>query len=165
MRQQIALLTATLTEEKAVLGEVRTLLEKEQSCLSALDLEGMEQSQQALGDTMQKLELLSRGCRNQISSLGAALGLSEAGTLTPVLERLGQAERAALKKAQEEVVNESRALNRALELHRGLLTDSLSMVNYSVNFFNRLFNPSDTYGNAGTLVSRRGGSRFVCKEI
>ncbi|UFS72408.1 flagellar protein FlgN [Geomonas sp. RF6] len=165
MKQQIALLAATLKEEKTVLGEVRSLLEQEQTSLSALDLPAMEESQQALAETLEKLELLSRGCRNQISSLAASLGISEPASLSPVIARLAQPEQGALKKAQDEVITESRALNRALELHRGLLHDSLSMVNYSVNFFNRLFNPVDTYGNAGSLVARRGGSRFVCKEI
>jgi hypothetical protein len=97
--------------------------------------------------------------------IGTELGLSANTTLSPIIARLHQPEQGALRDAQTRVSAHSQALNGALALNRGLLEDSLKVVDRSVSFFNRLFNPGETYGLAGSLVSRRGGSRFVCKEI
>ena len=61
--------------------------------------------------------------------------------------------------AQASIAAGSKTLGSALTLNQGLLEDSLQVVERSVSFFNRLFNPNDTYGMAVSLVARRGGSR------
>lgn len=165
MKGSIAVLIASLTEKGELLKQLKVLLQEEQSCLIALDLAKLEENQQEITAAMERMAQLSKGCKSMIDSLGAELGLAGNVTLSPVIARLAQPEQQALREAQSKVAADSRALGGALDLNRGLLEDSLKMVDKSVNFFNRLFNPGDTYGVAGAIVSRRGGSRFVCKEI
>lgn len=164
MKQSIAELIAALSEKRAVLNLLQALLKKEQECLSALDLAGLEENQQAVVEKMEQLARLSERCKLMIAGIGVELGLGENSTLSPIIARLGQPEQQALKEAQAAINAGSKALGSALALNRGLLQDSLQVVERSVGFFNRLFNPNDTYGMAGSLVARRGGSRFVCKE-
>ena len=165
MKQNIAELIATLAEKGRVLQEMRRLLQLEQSCLASLDLVRLEQNQQEIACTMERMAQLSDACRGMIEAIGAEQGLPGNATLTPIISRLAQPERGALEEAQASIAADSRALGGSLVLNRTLLEDSLKMVDRSVSFFNRLFNPGDTYGLAGSIVARRGGSRFVCKEI
>lgn len=165
MRQRTAELIATLAQKGELLREMRRLLHKEQECMIALDLSGLEENQQEISRVMQHMTDLSESCKAMISALGAEFGLPGSSALTPVIERMPQPEQGALRAAQKQVAADSKELGGALELNRGLLEDSLKVVERSVTFFNRLFNPVDTYGLAGSLVARRGASRFVCKEI
>ena len=164
MKQNIAELISKLAEKGALLQDMRRLLQQEQACLVALDLAGLEENQQEIAGTMERMEALSRGCKEMIAALGAELGLPGDATLTPIIARLAQPEQGALRAAQTWITADSKDMGGDLALNRGLLEDSIKVVERSVSFFNRLFNPGDTYGMAG-LVSRRGGSRFVCKEI
>jgi hypothetical protein len=165
MKQSITELIAALSEKGAVLTEMTRLLEEEQACLASLDLARMDENQQQIGTVMERMALLSHSCQTLIGSVGAELGLPANQTLSPIIEKVGQPERGALKSVQRRIAEQSQALNGALTLNRVILEDSLNVVGGSLNFFNRLFNPVDTYGNAGFMVSNRGGSRLVCKEI
>jgi len=165
MKQSIAELISTLAEKGTQLQEMRRLLQQEQACLVALDLAKLEENQQEIACTMERMAQLSDSCRTMIAAIGSELGLPGDATLTPIISRMAQPEQRALKEAQARIAADSRALGGALTLNRTLLEDSLKMVDRSVSFFNRLFNPGDTYGLAGSIVARRGGSRFVCKEI
>ena len=165
MKQSITELISTLDEKRALLQEMRELQQQEQSCLVALDLVGLEQNQREVACVLERMERLSGACQALITVVGADLGLAGNQTLTPIIEKLGQPESGALKIMQSQVAEQSRALHSSLTLNRAILTDSLKVVEGSLNFFSRLFNPVDTYGNAGSLVSRRSGSRLVCKEI
>lgn len=158
-------LLSALAEKGILLKQLRTLLQMEQSCLVSLDLEALEQNQQEILEAMERMAVLSGKCKGMIASLGAELGLTGATTLSPVIAKLPNLEQGALREAQAAIMADSKALDGALTLNRGLLEDSLKVVDRSATFFNRLFNPGDTYGMAGSLVSRRGGSRFVCKEV
>ena len=131
----------------------------------ALDLARLEENQQQISDLMARMEKLSQSSKAQIAALGSQLGLPEGSSLSPVIARLAQPEQGALRAAQTRISADSQAMGGELALNRGLLEDSIKVVERSVSFFNRLFNPGETYGLAGSLVSRRGGSRFVCKEI
>jgi len=165
MAQRTAELIATLAEKGELLREMRLLLKEEQSCLVALDLDALEENQREIARVMDRMAQVSDSCKAMIAAIGAELGLQEGATLSPIIERLAPSEQGPLREAQRRLTDDSRELGGTLELNRGLLTDSLKVVERSVNFFNRLFNPVDTYGLAGSMVARRGGSRFVCKEI
>jgi hypothetical protein len=165
MKSSTAQLIDTLSEKGTLLQEMKGLLQQEQACLVALDLAGLEENQQRISDTMDRMAQLSGSCRAQVAALGAEVGLAGDATLSPIIARLSQPDQGALREAQARVAAQSQGLDGALALNRGLLEDSLKVVDRSVSFFNRLFNPGETYGLAGSLVSRRGGSRFVCKEI
>jgi len=165
MKQNIAELISRLAEKGNVLQEMRRLLQQEQSCLAALDLAGLERNQQELACSMERMARLSESCGAMIAALGAELGLPGNVTLTPIIDRVAHPEKGALKEAQGRIAADAKALRGDLALNRTLLEDSLKLVDRTVGFFNRLFNPVDTYGLAGSLVARRGGSRFVCKEI
>jgi len=165
MRQRTAQLIATLAQKGELMQELRAHLEKEKECMLALDLAGLEHTQQEIARLMGQMAHLSESCRSLVVELGSELGLSGSPALTPIIDRMAQPEQGALREAQKRVQGESRELHGALELNRSLLSDSLQVVERSINFFNRLFNPVDTYGLAGSLVSRRGGGRLVCKEI
>lgn len=165
MKKSVVELIAVLREKRAILKELKDLLQVEQECLVDLDLAALEQNQQEISGAMDRMAQLSRSCRAMISALGTEVGLSGNTTLSPIIARLAQPEQGALREAQADVMADSRALDGALSLNRSLLDDSLKMVDRSATFFNRLFNPGDTYGMAGSLVARPGGSRFVCKEV
>jgi DNA repair photolyase len=165
MKPNIAELISTLAEKGALLREMRRLLQEEQSCLISLDMSGLEDNQQEIACTMERMAQISERCKAMIAAIGAELGLPANTTLSPIIARMGHPEQGALREAQTRITADSQGLNGALTLNRGLLEDSLKVVERSVSFFNRLFNPGDTYGLAGSLVARRGGSRFVCKEI
>lgn len=164
MSAAVTELLAALSEKGELLTRLNALLEEERSSLTSLDLAGLEENQQDVNEAMERLATLSESCRRMIGSLGAEFGLGETVSLTPVIAQLAGAEKGALQEAQALVAARSRALSGTLALNRGLLEDSLNVVDGSVSFFNRLFNPGDTYGMGGSIVSRRGGSRFVCKE-
>jgi hypothetical protein len=165
MKRSISELIATLAEKAALLKELQSLSQQEQSCLVSLDLQALDENQQKMEQAMDRMSTLSERCRGLMASIGTQLGLPNDANLSPIISRLPQPEQLALKEAQSTVLEESRELNGALNQNRGLLQDSLNVVQRSVIFFNRLFNPGDTYGVAGSLVARRGGSRFVCKEV
>lgn len=165
MKPSIKTLLAVLSEKGALLEELKVLLQQEQFCLTSLDLPGLEQNQQEMHAAMERMARLSEQCKALIASIGAELGLAGNETLSPLIAHLAPPEQEALKKAQAGIAADSQALGGFLALNRGLLEDSLKVVDRSVSFFNRLFNPGDTYGVAGSIVASRGGSRFVCKEI
>ena len=165
MKPNIADLISKLAEQGTLLQEMRRLLEQEQSCMVSLDLARLEENQQEIAGTMERMAQLSDACREMIAAIGAEQGLPGGATLSPIIARLAHPEKGALQEAQARISADSKALSGALTLNRTLLEDSLRMVDRSVSFFNRLFNPGDTYGLAGSIVARRGGSRFVCKEI
>ena len=165
MNHDTTQLITTLSEKGELLREMKGLLQEEQACMIALDLEALECNQQQIGRTMERMAQVSESCKSMIAALGSGLGLSDTATLSPVIERLPPSQQVTLRELQQRVTADSRELSGALTLNRGLIEDSLKVVQHSVNFFNRLFNPVDTYGVAGSLVSRRGGSHFVCKEI
>jgi len=165
MKESIAELIAVLGEKGALLQEMRRLMQREQSCLVALDLGGLEQTQQEIAGTMERMAGLTASCKAMIAAIGAEQGIPGSATLSPIIARMAPPERQALQEAQTRIQADSQDLGGALNLNRGLLEDSLKVVERSVSFFNRLFNPGETYGLAGSLVARRGGSRFVCKEI
>ena len=56
-------------------------------------------------------------------------------------------------------------MNRVLAFNRELLQASLRTVNRSLDFFNRVFSDSCTYGDAGRMVQGSQGARLFCKEI
>lgn len=165
MERSIVELIAALCEKGVLIDQLKALLQEEQECMASLDLARMEENQQEIVLGMERLRGLSEKCQCMIGSIGVDLGMPGNSTLSPILEKLGQPERQALKDAQLAVTGNAQALQGALALHRRLIEDSLNLVGRSVNFFNRLFNPGDTYGVAGSLVSRRGASGFVSKEI
>jgi hypothetical protein len=165
MKPSISELLTALTEKVALLKELQVLSQQEQSCLVALDLQSLDENQQKLEEVMDRMERVTNRCRGLISAIAIDLGLSGHTSLSPIISRMKQPEQGALKEAQAQVMAESKALNGVLALNRGLLEESLDVVQRSVEFFNRLFNPGETYGVAGSLVARRGGSRFVCKEV
>ncbi|OGU10257.1 MAG: flagellar biosynthesis protein FlgN [Geobacteraceae bacterium GWC2_58_44] len=164
MNRSITELIAALSDKGELLNQLQGLLQEEQGCLTSLDLARLEENQQEMADAMDRLGRLSESCRKMIESIGSDLGLAGNASLSPIIARLAQPEQKVLREAQARIAADSQALSGALTLNRGLLEDSLKVVDRSVNFFNRLFNPGDTYGGAGSLVARRGGSRFVCKE-
>lgn len=165
MKQNITELISKLAEKGTLLQEMRGLLQREQTCLASLDLVSLEENQQAIACTMDRMAQLTDACKAMIAAVGSELGLSGNVTLSPIIARMAQPEQGALREVQTRITADSLALGGALALNRTLLEDSLRMVERSVNFFNRLFSPGDTYGLAGSIVSRRGSSRFVCKEI
>lgn len=165
MDRSIAELIAALCEKGVLIDQLKGLLKEEQECMQSLDLARMEENQQEIAVAMERLRLLSERCRGMIGSVGARMGIPGNSTLSPIIERLAPPEKQALREAQSSITADAQALNGALALHRRLVEDSLNVVGRSVGFFNRLFNPGDTYGMAGSLVSRRGGSSFVSKEI
>lgn len=165
MDRSIVALIAALCEKGVLIDQLKALLQEEQECMASLDLAKIEENQQEIVAGMERLRLLSEKCREMIACIGGELGIPGNTTLSPIIERLGPQEKKALKEAQESVVGNAQALTGALALHKRLIEDSLNVVGRSVNFFNRLFNPGNTYGVAGSLVSGRGASGFVSKEI
>jgi hypothetical protein len=165
MKRNIAELISTLANKGELLREMRRLLQQEQACLVALDMVKLEENQQEIARVMVRMAELSDSCRAKISVIGVELGLPGNASLSPIIARMSHPEKGALREAQARIAADSQGLSGTLALNRGLLEDSLKVVERSVNFFNRLFNPVDTYGLAGSMVARPGGSRFVCKEI
>jgi len=166
MDRSVVELIAALCEKGVLLDQLQALLQEEQDCLISLDLARLEENQQEITAGMERLAKLSGQCQQMIGAIGTELGMPGNTTLSPIIERLGASEKRALKEAQESVTGNVRALQGALALHRRLIEDSLNVVGRSVNFFNRLFNPGQTYGGAGAFVkSGRGASGFVSKEI
>ena len=165
MDRNIAELIAALCEKGVLIDQLKALLQEEQDCMVSLDLARLEENQQEIVAGMDRMARLSEHCRQMIASIGAELGIPGNSTLSPIIARLGQPEQQALREAQSSVAADAQALNGALALHRGLIEDSINVVGRSIGFFNRLFNPGDTYGLAGSIVANRGSSRFVCKEI
>ncbi|MBJ6801199.1 flagellar protein FlgN [Geomonas propionica] len=166
MDRNVVELIAALCEKGVLLDQLQALLQEEQECMTSLDMARLEQNQQEIAAGMERLERLSGQCRQMIASIGADLGMPGNSTLSPIIERLAAPEKEALKEAQQSVTGNARALQGALALHRRLVEDSLNVVGRSVNFFNRLFNPGQTYGGAGAFVNAgRGASGFVSKEI
>lgn len=165
MDRSIVELIAALCEKGVLIDRLKALLQEEQECMTALDMARMEENQQEIAAGMERLRVLSEKCRQMIATVGAELGMPGNTTLTPIIERLPAQEKLALKEAQESISNNAEALSGALALHRRLIEDSLNLVGRSVSFFNRLFNPGNTYGVAGSFVTGRGASGFVSKEI
>lgn len=165
MEPRIAELIAALCEKGVLMDQLQGLLREEQECMSSLDLARMEENQQEIAAGMQRMARLSTRCQEMIAAIGTELGIPGNKTLTPIIEKLAEPEKLALKDAQQSILSNAQAFNGALALHQRLIEDSLNLVGRSVNFFNRLFNPGNTYGMAGALVSGRGSSGFVSKEI
>ncbi|ACM18999.1 flagellar biogenesis chaperone FlgN [Geotalea daltonii FRC-32] len=158
-------LIRALREKGALLDEMYQLLEEEQNCIIALDMARLETNQSEVDSAMGRLERLNGNCRNLLAKTGAALGLEDNGSLSPLIARTAGQERLALQGLQTDLTTSTTAVDNLLAMNRNLLQDSLGLVDRSLNFFNSLFNNPTTYGQAGTMRTNNGGARLVCKEI
>jgi hypothetical protein len=165
MSETITALIEVLTEKGVVLEEMRILLEEEQECIIALDLARMARNQEAIDQATAKMESLNGNCRELIEKSGAELGLLSNNTLSPIIERAGTPDKDLLSGLQTRIFSCSTALNHLLAVNRGLIQDSLGVVERSISFFNSVLGTGSTYGEEGRMVSGRSGSRLVCKEI
>lgn len=159
-----ALITA-LKEKGALLDEMYRLLEEEQNCIVALDMARLEANQSAIDSAMVRMERLNVNCRALLAKAGDTFGLDNNGRLTPLIERTAGRERLMLQGLQKDLTTSTTAVDNLLSLNRGLLQDSLGIVDRSLNFFNGLFNSPTTYGEAGRMKNTKSGARLVCKEI
>lgn len=165
MTETIAELIGVLTEKGTILEEMRNLLEEEQKCIVALDLARMEANQEEIDKATVRMETLNNNCRLLIAKSGEELGLSGNSTLTPIISRVRPPEKDRLEGLQTSLFSSSSALDGLLAVNRGLIQDSLGVVERSISFFNVVFTKSTTYGEAGRMVSNPTGVRLVCKEI
>lgn len=158
-------LIAALAEKDQLIADLLQVLEEERKCIVAMDMTVLEQVDDRKRQLLVQLETTNNRFRQLMRQLGGELNLPEGVTLSAVLPKVDAAPRSDLKRLQAKIVQQGATLEAALAFNRELLQGSLRMINRSLDFFGRMFKRTNTYGQAGSMVTTAADMRLVCKEI
>lgn len=156
------LLTA-LTDKEEILEALLHLLEEERASVVQLDLTELDRQGERKGDLYARLERSSAHCRALMARLAADTG-GDAGRLSALVAAVGEGEREELERVRQRLLELGGRLQELSQSNRALLEGALATVNRSLEFFGRMFNRSNTYGEAGRMVGGAPRPRIFCRE-
>ncbi len=165
MRNSLAKLIRLLGDKEKALEEMTVLLLEEQRCVIGFDPGALVELGSRTEEATARLSGLKRECGALIRQLGDELGVPGEGTLSPIVARLSTAEQAALRPVQKRVAKRAAALERQLDLNRGVLESSLATIGSSMAFFGRVLGGGMTYGAQGHLRSAMAEGNLLRLEI
>ena len=165
MAIQTSDLISVLSEKETLIGSLVLLLEEERKTVVEMDMANLEQVDDRKRQLLVQLEDSNNRFRQIMRRVAGEMNLSEGANLSSLLPQIDPPSRSELKRLQAKVLQLGGKLETALGYNRDLLQGSLCMVNRSLDFFGRIFKRSNTYGQAGSMVSSPADLRLVCKEI
>lgn len=158
-------LVTILTSKRNDMEQLLNLLKDEQRRIIDVDIAALEDLDDRKRELLGIMERGNAEYRQLLKEAAAELKVSRFENLSSLLPAVSPSLRENLKGLQARIVELGESLNRILEFNQGLLENSLRHVHQNLAFFNSLVNKSNTYGDAGTMVTGKRGSRLVCKEI
>jgi len=164
MQELIMRLTALLYESEQTLQELLDILAEERRSLMQMEtarLEDLTFDKQVLHE---RLQVASCKYRQLLSLLAEAVGVPGATTLSPLLSKLPQPQSGELRELQGRLLKLGRRLEQLGNENERLLSNALSTVNRSLDFFGRIFSRSATYSGNGGVTSVGTAPRRVCGE-
>lgn len=165
MVETLLQLITLLSEKREILEKVLPLLEQENRCIVALDLDGLGEVLELKGGLLDRLQETSERSRLVLKQLACELGVPEAESVSPLLAKLEPPQRELLRGLQGALLESGAAFERLLGMNGELLQGALGTVNRSLDFFGRLFNRNATYGGAGKFVTGAPRPRIVSGEV
>jgi len=165
MADSVSELIAALRSKQEVMAEMLSVLDLEQESIVALDLATLDSHSERKRQLLIQLETVTNRCRQLMRAVAAEQGVPGVDSLSQLIVRLLPPDREAVQGLQSRLLEGAAAMNRVLAFNRELLQASLRTVNRSLDFFNRGFSDSCTYGDAGRMVQGGQGVRLFCKEI
>ncbi len=161
----IAELIATMAEKKDALDCLRVILEEEKELIIGLESEKLQINSSRKLHVFEKITALSSRCRAALDEACREAGVAGGDALSPLINGLKKPEKDQIRALQSEILGAARENERLLALNKGLLENSLRLVDRSLNFFSKFLTSANTYGEAGRIVELPLGARLVCKEI
>lgn len=157
-------LTTVLEEKKLLLGLLEELLTAEQQAITNLNLDQLDQLDQQKRHLLVQMEGNSNKTRQMIRALAEQANLAPTVTLSPVIASLTPPHRDRCAELQATLLGIGKRVDLLLDFNRELLQSSLSTVNTSLDFFNRIFSRGNTYGDAGRMKTNTSGVQLVSQE-
>ncbi|MBJ6724825.1 flagellar protein FlgN [Geomesophilobacter sediminis] len=145
-------LLTTLSEKERLLEEMLAVLEAERNCILTRDLDGLDEQVEKKIALFASLEELGEQARGLVFEMAADLQIPDAKSLSPVIARLDEPQRESLQGVQRVLLDRGAVVQKMLTANADLLNGALQTVTQSLNFFANIFNPGNTYGNAGKIV-------------
>lgn len=165
MATHTAELISALAEKENLTGSLLQLLEEERKSIVAMDMTVLEQVDDQKRQLLVQLENANNRFRQIMRQLAGELNVPEGATLSSLLPKMDSAPRSDVTRLQAKILEQGASLETALAFNGELLQGSLRMINRSLDFFGRMFKRTNTYGQAGSMVTSPADMRLVCKEI
>jgi len=159
-------LVTVLTTKRTSMEELLVLLQDEQRGIIEIDLVGLELLDDRKREILTAMDRNNAECRQLLKEAALELKLDKSDTLSPIISKAAPPVRETLKGLQARLLELGETMNRLLDFNRELLEGSLRHVRETLAFFNSVMkNRSNTYGDAGRMVTAGNEVRLVCKEI
>lgn len=165
MSRVISELIDVLSDKQNALERLHAILVEENAMIVGLDSQGLKINTTKKLQVLERISILNDRCHNALADACRETGNSGGDTLSHLVAGLMQPESDKIRTLQKALLYAARKNERLLELNKGLLENSLSMVDRSLKFFSKFLTSSNTYGEAGRILEVPAGSRLVCKEI
>lgn len=154
-----------LTNQIAALQELYQLLQDEQQAAAALDTVRMDELNRLKEDVQQRQRRIIDEGRQAIAVLAREYGLPPETSLSRLIERFENAQKAELLVLQKDAAEMAARVRQAAQENQGLLERFLGTVNESLGFLLRVLNTSNQYGATGGYVPRvQAGAVMVNRE-
>lgn len=161
----VAELIRVLKEKQDSLECMQSILEEENKCIVGLDSDSLAITSAHKEQIIEKISVLNETCRTALQRAHRELETKDGGSLSSLIARLKQPEQDVVCSLQKRLLIVAKKNEQLLSLNKGLLENSLSLVNRSLRFFVGLLSNADTYGNAGRMTESTAGARLIRKEM
>ncbi|RNC67266.1 MAG: flagellar protein FlgN [Desulfuromonadales bacterium] len=149
----------------ASMEEMVRLLEEERQAIISFDTERLQVAAARKVHVAALMEELDGTCRVALARAGERHGLADNATLSPIIARTPQPDRAELAAIQVKLGSLASDIRRMLDDNRRLLESSLTTIGRSLSFFQSRFKVAETYGGSGQMVERGANAGLLRREI
>jgi len=158
-------LEAALISKRNDMEQLIILLKNEQRSIIDVDLAALEDLDVRKRELLGGMERSNAEYRQLLKEAATELKVDRIENLSSLLSVISPSQRENLKVLQTKIIELGESLKGVLEFNQGLLENSLGHVYQNLEFFNSLMSRSNTYGDAGNMVTGNGKAKLVCKEI
>ena len=143
-----------LTHQIAALKQLNRLLLDEQQAVASMNTGKMEELNLQKEEVQDHQRRIIEEGRQAITVLAREYGLPADTTLSRLIERFDQKQKAELLVLQKEAAESATKVRLLANENRGMLERFLGTVNESLGFLLRVLNTSNQYGASGSYVQR-----------
>ncbi|HTP66846.1 MAG TPA: flagellar protein FlgN [Geobacteraceae bacterium] len=161
----LAELILVLAEKVRALESMRETLEEERRLIIEARVDQLNDNTNRALTLISRLNLLSSRFKALLLSAGEELGLSDSVTLSAVIPAADRQKQPELRELQRKCFTAADAINRLLTMNKGLIRNSLEIIDGSLSLFSRLLGGCETYGAAGRLHNGKAQAGIICREI
>ncbi len=164
MNQCVTQLIAALREKLEAVAYLQAILEEEKLQITGLDSEGLQKSSARKDQVFEKLGDLNIRFHGSLLAACDVFDVSGDRTLSALIERLQDPDRATLRNLQKEIIAVVSKNEQLLALNKSLLESSLGFTDRSLKLFTKFLTSGGTYGGAGHMMEGHSRARLFCRE-